>query len=298
MFSVVCVGGTGIGPQMRGLRQRNDFIIGTPGRLKDLIDRRALNPAHINTIVLDEADRMLDMGFIDDMRYVMQRMPTIRHTLFFSATMSPDIEKVVDDFLHDPKHVSVKTRDTSKNVDQDVVHIKATEQKVDVLHEILMRAGFEKVLVFGRTKHGVEKLAKTLERRGIDAESIHGNKSHGQRVRALNSFKAGHSQVLVATDVAARGLDIPSVSHVINYDVPTTYEDYIHRIGRTGRADKTGSALTFIGGGKKVVMTPGSSERTQAGPSHRRQAQSRPAKGRRPRRRVHGGGEGRVRRLA
>lgn len=288
MYSVVCVGGANINPQLRALRERNDFIIGTPGRLKDLMDRGAVHVDRINTIVLDEADRMLDMGFINDMRLVMGRMPKERQTLFFSATMSPDIEKVIGEFLRNPVRVSVKTRDTSKNVDQDVVHIKSTEHKVDVLHALLTQPEFEKVLVFGRTKHGVEKLATLLSRRGVQAESIHGNKDHNRRVRALTAFKQGRAQVLVATDVAARGLDIPSVSHVINYDVPTTYDDYVHRIGRTGRADKKGVALTFIGGGIRPAVT------TEA-PAERRQEA-------RPRRSGSFGGrrfgESRVQRLA
>jgi superfamily II DNA/RNA helicase len=279
IFSVVCVGGVGIGPQLRALRDRNEFVIGTPGRLKDLIDRGALHPDAMNTIVLDEADRMLDMGFIGDMRLVMAKMPKERQTLFFSATMSPDIEKVVGEFLRDPAYVSVKKRDTSKNVDQDVVHVKPTEDKVDVLHSFLTKPGFEKVLVFGRTKHGVEKLTTQLIRRGVSADSIHGNKNHSQRVRALTGFKQGKVQVLVATDVAARGLDIPSVSHVINYEVPTTYDDYVHRIGRTGRADKTGVALTFIGSGKRAVAahdTPDEQPHVARSPAHPRSATARP----------------------
>ncbi len=255
IYSVVCVGGVGIGPQLRALRDRNEFIIGTPGRLKDLIDRGALRPSDVNTIVLDEADRMLDMGFINEMREVMRKMPKERQTLFFSATMSPDIEKVVGEFLHDPEYVSVKKRDTSKNVDQSVVHIKPTEDKMEVLHAHLVKPEFEKVIVFGRTKHGVEKLTKQLVHRGLSADSIHGNKNHSQRVRALDSFKQGRTKVLVATDVAARGLDIPSVSHVINFDIPATYDDYVHRIGRTGRADKTGIALTFIGNGVRQAKS-------------------------------------------
>jgi superfamily II DNA/RNA helicase len=326
IFSVVCVGGVGISPQLRALRQQNDFVIGTPGRLKDLIDRKALFPEDINTIVLDEADRMLDMGFINDMREVMRIMPKERQTLFFSATMSPDIQKVIGEFLHNPEQVSVKKRDTSKNVDQDVVHIKPTEDKVDVLHAHLKQAGFEKVLVFGRTKHGVEKLTKQLIRRGVSADSIHGNKNHSQRVRALDSFKQGKTQVLVATDVAARGLDIPSVSHVINYEVPTTYDDYVHRIGRTGRADKKGIALTFIGNGMRQAVAepeyapehrnarpthsrpmharPAHARDTQARPVRTRSAQERPAPARRPttsRRPSHSDssyGDGSVRRLA
>jgi len=247
IFSVVCVGGANIIPQIRDLRRFNQFIIGTPGRLKDLMERRALNLGDINTVVLDEADRMLDMGFIEDMRFLMSKMPSPRHTLFFSATMSKDIERLIGEFLRDPVSISVKTRDTSKNVDQDIIKMKAGQDKVDALHELLNQSGFDKVLIFGRTKHGVSRLATDLAKRGFKAESIHGNKTHPQRQRALGSFKEGRVQILVATDVAARGLDIPNVSHVINFDIPATYEDYIHRIGRTGRANATGKALTFVG---------------------------------------------------
>ncbi len=246
IYSVCAVGGVSISPQLRALRQKNEFVIGTPGRLKDLVERRALNLKDYATIVLDEADRMLDMGFIDDMRYIMERMPTPRQTLFFSATLSPDIERLVGQFLTDPVRVMVKKRDTSKNVHQDVVRIAPGIDKVDVLHDLIGHPDFAKVLVFGRTKHGVEKLAGILGKRGIRAESIHGNKSHGQRQRALQNFKQNRAQVLVATDVAARGLDIPAVTHVINFDLPNTYDDYVHRIGRTGRADMSGKALTFI----------------------------------------------------
>lgn len=247
IFSVVCVGGTSIVPQIRELRRLNQFVIGTPGRLKDLIERRVLSLSDVGTVVLDEADRMLDMGFIGDMKYLMSKMPALRHTLFFSATMSKEIEKLIGEFLREPVSISVKTRDTSKNVDQDIVRMKPGQDKITALHDLLTQEGFSRVLIFGRTKHGVSKLASELSKRGFKAESIHGNKTHVQRQRALGSFKTGQVQVLVATDVAARGLDIPNVSHVINFDVPATYEDYIHRIGRTGRADTTGKALTFVG---------------------------------------------------
>ncbi|MEK7612757.1 MAG: DEAD/DEAH box helicase [Patescibacteria group bacterium] len=246
LFSVCVVGGASIGPQLSALRHKNNFVIGTPGRLKDLIERGSIRLNEYQTVVLDEADRMLDMGFINDMRYVMKGMPQARHTLFFSATLSREIEGLIKEFLRDPVHVSVKTGDTAKNVEQDVVKIIPGTQKVDVLHELLIQKEFNKVLIFGRTKHGVEKLSKLLASRGFAAESIHGNKSHSQRQRALAKFKDNHAQVLVATDVAARGLDIANVSHVINYDLPMTYDDYVHRIGRTGRGDKRGKALTFI----------------------------------------------------
>jgi len=248
IFSACCVGGANIMQQIRDLRHVNQFVIGTPGRLKDLIERKNLDLSTTNTVVLDEADRMLDMGFIADMRYLMSKMPKIRHTLFFSATMSKEIERLIHEFLREPVSISVKTRETSKNIDQDIVRMKAGQDKLDALCDLLIKKeDFQKVLIFGRTKHGVQKLSVALSKRGFAAESIHGNKTHGQRQRALSLFKEGRIQALVATDVAARGLDIPNVSHVINFDIPATYEDYIHRIGRTGRAEKTGKALTFVG---------------------------------------------------
>lgn len=245
---MVAVGGANIGPQVSALRHDPAFVIGTPGRLKDLIERRALDLSGFGTVVLDEADRMLDMGFIDDMRMILAKMRKERHTLFFSATMSRDIERLIGDFLTSPVVISVKTRDTPSSVDQDVVRIPRGKDKFEVLAELLKDREFSRVLVFGRTKFGVEKLAKALSRLHIHAESIHGNKTHGARIRALDAFKSGKVSVLVATDVAARGLDIPAVSHVINYDLPSTYEDYVHRIGRTGRASLKGRALTFVDG--------------------------------------------------
>lgn len=243
--SVSVVGGANINPQIRALRNNPYFVIGTPGRLKDLVERRVLDLSKFQTVVLDEADRMLDMGFIHDMREILSQMSPERHTLFFSATLSSDIERLIGDFLKDPVRISVKTGDTSKNVHQDVVRTQG-KNKVDILHELLSNPEFDKVLVFGRTKHGVEKLSKTLTEMGIPAASIHGNKSQNHRQRALGEFKQNRVKVLVATDVAARGLDIPKVSHVINFDVPGTYEDYVHRIGRTGRAGEMGKALTFV----------------------------------------------------
>ena len=245
---MVAVGGANIGPQIRDLKHDPAFVIGTPGRLKDLLERKALVLTDFGTVVLDEADRMLDMGFIDDMRLILSKMRKERHTLFFSATMGKDIQKLIGDFLDQPVIISVKTRDTPSSVDQDVVRIPRGKDKFEVLAELLKDREFSRVLVFGRTKFGVEKLAKALSRLHIHAESIHGNKTQGARQRALEAFKAGKVSVLVATDVAARGLDIPAVSHVINYDLPSTYEDYVHRIGRTGRAALKGKALTFIQG--------------------------------------------------
>lgn len=246
IMSVVCVGGAPIGPQMSRLKMGPQFVIGTPGRLKDLVERGKIYLNTFNSLVLDEADRMLDMGFVGDMREIVAEMPTERQTLFFSATMSPAIEKLVGEFLNNPVRVSVKTRDTSKNIDQDVIRVERGADKFSILCEFLSKEECTKVLVFGRTKHGVEKLAKTLVSKGVRSESIHGNKTHSHRQRSLGAFKENRVKVLVATDVAARGLDIPDVSHVINFDLPATYADYVHRIGRTGRADKPGKALTFI----------------------------------------------------
>ncbi|MDP2652002.1 MAG: DEAD/DEAH box helicase, partial [bacterium] len=240
---MVAVGGTNIGPQITQLKHDPAFVIGTPGRLKDLMERKALTLSGFGTVVLDEADRMLDMGFIDDMRMILGKMSKERHTLFFSATMGKEIERLIGDFLTSPVVISVKTHDTPSSVDQDVVRIPRGKDKFEMLAELLKDSEFSRVLVFGRTKFGVEKLAKALSRLHIYAESIHGNKTYGARIRALEAFKAGKVGVLVATDVAARGLDIPAVSHVINYDLPSTYEDYIHRIGRTGRASLKGRAL-------------------------------------------------------
>ena len=246
MFSAVCVGGAPIFRQIKSLKYFNNFVIGTPGRIKDLMDRRVLDLSTFTAVVLDEADRMLDMGFIADMRYMMDQMPKDKQTLFFSATMSKEIERLIHEFLREPVRISVKTGDTAKSVDQDVVHIKRGENKVDVLADLLSRPGFDRVIVFGKTKHGVERLAEALARKGIRVASLHGDKRHAHRQKALKAFKDNQAQVMIATDVAARGIDVSGVTHVINFDIPSTYEDYVHRIGRTGRAGKGGMALTFV----------------------------------------------------
>ncbi|HET7630537.1 MAG TPA: DEAD/DEAH box helicase [Candidatus Saccharimonadales bacterium] len=246
LYSAVCVGGTNIDRQIRELKRQPHVIIGTPGRLKDLLNRRVLNLKHVNTFVLDEADRMLDMGFIADIRFVADLLPPERQTLCFSATMTPTIRQLVDDFMSDPETVSVRTGETSDHVDQDVVEAYDKLHKLELLSDMLAQAEFEKVLVFGETKYGVQRLADNLAKAGIAAQAIHGNKSQSQRQRALKAFKSDQVKVLVATDVAARGLDIPNVSHVINFDQPNTYEDYVHRIGRTGRGGQVGKALTFV----------------------------------------------------
>ncbi len=246
LWAVCCVGGASIVPQMKALGRPYNFLIGTPGRLRDLIERNKIRLSEYATVVLDEADRMLDMGFIADVKFMVSQMAKQRHTLFFSATMSREIEGLIKQFLTDPVMISVKTGDTAQLVDQDVVRVPVGKNKLDVLQDLLNQSGFTKVLIFGKTKHGVQRLTEDLNKRGFLAEAIHGNKNQGQRMRALKSFKDHRVKVLVATDVAARGLDISGITHVINFDIPATYDDYIHRIGRTGRAGKKGQALTFV----------------------------------------------------
>ncbi len=243
--TVLCIGGMSLWRQKNELKQSNNFVIGTPGRIRDLIGERSLSLSQFHTVVLDEADRMVDIGFINDIKYFISLLPTNRQSLFFSATISGKVNEILKAFVHNPVTVSVKTQDTAENIDQDVVKVNRHE-KIDKLHDLLTQDGFEKVLVFGRTKWGVQKLTDELVRRGLRAAAIHGNKSQGQRQRVLDQFKRNEISILLATDVASRGLDIPDVSHVINYDMPASYEDYVHRIGRTGRVNKKGVALTFI----------------------------------------------------
>lgn len=245
IFSTTCVGGVGIGPQIKSLRRQNHFVIATPGRILDLIERKCFRPERVTTVVLDEADRMLDMGFIGDMRKILSLTPASRETLLFSATMPEAAEKLVHDFQKNPVTVSVKKRDVTNSIEQDVVHYNHSD-KFKTLTDLFEDSSLQRVLVFGAMKHSVEKLSKQLIAHGIKAESIHGNKSHPQRQRALKNFKSGQARVLVATDVAARGIHVENVTHVINYDLPESFADYVHRIGRTGRADKRGKALSFV----------------------------------------------------
>ena len=247
VYSAVCIGGSNIKNQIFALRRNPAFVVGTPGRLKDLINRKCLNPSGFTNVILDEVDRMLDMGFIHDIKHLMSLLPIKRQSLFFSATVSNETDLLARRFLNNPAKISVKSGDTADNVEQDIVRVKDRSKKIDSLHDLLINSEFKKVLIFGRTKRGVESLSNTLRGRGFKADSIHGDKSQAKRERVLNQFKANQLHALVATDVAARGLDIADITHVINYDLPATYEDYIHRIGRTGRANKTGKALTFVG---------------------------------------------------
>lgn len=245
LHSALCIGGASLDKQIKQLRRRPHFVIGTPGRLKDLNQRKILNFAHFSSFVLDEVDRMLDMGFIQDVRYMISRLPQKRHSLFFSATVTDRVKGVMKSFLTNHVSVVVEAEKPADNVNQDVIKTNGRD-KVEVLHELLIKDGFDKVLVFGRTKWGMEKLARKLDRRGFNVDSIHGDKTQSQRQKALEKFRNNQVQALLATDVASRGLDIDDVTHVINYDLPQSYEDYVHRIGRTGRADKTGDALTFV----------------------------------------------------
>jgi superfamily II DNA/RNA helicase len=246
LHSVLVVGGASVNRQRAELNRRPQVVIGTPGRLKDLVNQRILNLSGVKVLVLDEADRMLDMGFIRDIRFLVSLLPRARQSLCFSATMPRDIETLVREMMIAPISVSVKTGVRSEFIEQDVIRASSKEHKLEILNDLLRQPDFDKVLVFGRTKWGVQKLADNLNALGHVTESIHGNKSQPQRQRALDAFKKDNVRILVATDVAARGLDIPDVSHVINFDQPNTYDDYIHRIGRTGRAGKAGSALTFV----------------------------------------------------
>jgi len=245
MYSVLCIGGVSMNRQIQRLRQRSNFVIGTPGRLKDLEQRRVLKLRSFTTIVLDEVDRMLDMGFIQDVQYLISFLPDRKQSLFFSATIEGKVREVMAGFLRNPVIVSVKTRDMADNVNHEVVRI-AGRNKIDVLHDLLNKPGFDKVLVFGRTKWSMEKLARTLIDRGFKATAIHSNKTQSQRQKALTQFKNGTVKILLATDVAQRGLDIANVTHVINFDLPETQTDYIHRIGRTGRVDKKGVAISLV----------------------------------------------------
>ncbi|PIP32377.1 hypothetical protein COY59_04110 [Candidatus Gottesmanbacteria bacterium CG_4_10_14_0_8_um_filter_37_24] len=246
IYSVLCIGGASINRQISEIRRNPHLVIGTPGRLKDLIQRRMLNLATFKNIVLDEVDRMIDIGFIHDIRFIVSLLPKSRQSLFFSATVPQEVNGIVQSFLTNPVTISVKVQEIAEHIHQDVIRVKDKNEKIEKLNSMLRQSEFTKVLIFGRTKWGVERLSRSLKEKGFNADSIHGNKSQNQRLTVLSMFKQNRLQILVATDIAARGLDIVDVSHVINYDEPSTYTDYIHRIGRTGRAQKSGKAVTFV----------------------------------------------------
>lgn len=244
--STVIFGGVGIQPQINRLKQGVDIVVGTPGRLLDLVSQRALDLSHIEILVLDEADRMLDMGFIHDIRKIIRLVPKQRQTLFFSATYSSDIKKLSDTILVNPEMVEVARQNTTaETVSQTVYHVPKSRKR-ELLAHLINDGQWEQVLVFTKTKHGANRLAKQLELDGITAAAIHGNKSQTARTRALADFKDSKVRALVATDIAARGLDIDALPYVVNYEIPFVAEDYVHRIGRTGRAGSTGEAISLV----------------------------------------------------
>ena len=246
IYSSLLMGGTGYNKQMFELRRNPNFVIGTPGRIKDMLEKKALNLSDFQNVILDEVDLMVDIGFIKTVEYFISLLSKNRQSLFFSATVDKKVSQILQAFVDNPITISVKKQETAEFIDQDVIYIQDKSQKIEKLHDLLNQQEFNKVLVFGRTKWNVEKLTRELESRGFKVGAIHGNKSQPYRQRILQDFKMEKIQVLLATDVASRGLDIENVSHVINYDTPESYDDYIHRIGRTGRANKKGVALTFV----------------------------------------------------
>ena len=246
IYSALCIGGANMWRQKEELRRNPNFVIGTPGRLGDHIRSHSINLNYFESVVLDEADRMVDDGFLPEIRQIISQLPDNRQSLFFSATVNEKVRWILQSFVVDPVTVSVKSGDITENIKQEVVRVVSPNTKATELMKMLDKAEFEKVLIFGRTKHGVQKLSDNLVERGYKSGAIHGNKNQSQRIKILDQFKRDYIQILIATDVASRGLDIPNVSHVINFDLPESYENYIHRIGRTGRADKKGVALTFV----------------------------------------------------
>lgn len=247
LYSACFIGGTNINRDLQNLRKNSHVVIATPGRLLDLADRRAIDLGKFNTLVLDEFDRMLDMGFIRDVNRILGSMKQRSQSMLFSATLDRSQQEMINQILDNPVTVKVSEGNRSgDSIEQDIIRVKPGEDKFVILKDMLGRNEFEKVLLFEETKHRVSRLCMKLNRAGIPSEQIHGNKSQNARQNALKAFKKGKVKVLVATDVAARGLDISDVSHVINYQVPQNHDSYIHRIGRTGRAGKSGKAYTFV----------------------------------------------------
>jgi len=239
-------GGVSINNQIAALRRGVDIVVATPGRLMDHMQRRTIDMRHVEVLVLDEADRMLDMGFINDVRKIVSKVPTNRQTMLFSATISPEVKTLAADMLKSPKVIQIgRPRNPIETITQ---HFYAVEKalKIDLLLHMIEDWRMFSVLVFSRTKYGADKISRRLTRAGIVAVSIHSNRTQNQRQQALDGFRSGKYHVMVATDIAARGIDVEGISHVINYDVPTHAEDYVHRIGRTGRAAATGDAITFV----------------------------------------------------
>lgn len=244
--SCVIFGGVKINPQIARLRQRTDIVIATPGRLLDLVQQKALDLSAVEILVLDEADRMLDMGFVHDIRRILKLLPKKRQNLMFSATYSNEIEGMADKLMQNPFRISVARKNTAAETVKQAVHPVDKTRKRELLSYLIGSNNWRQVLVFTRTKHGANRLTKQLELDGLKSAAIHGNKSQGARTRALREFKENKIRVLVATDIAARGLDIDKLPHVVNYDLPQVPEDYVHRIGRTGRAENDGMAVSLV----------------------------------------------------
>ncbi len=244
--STVIFGGVGIKPQVAILRKGVDIVIATPGRLLDLAEQRAINLSQVECLTLDEADRMLDMGFIHDIKKVLALLPKHRQNLLFSATFSNEIKKLADGLLNKPTLIEVACRNATSEMVEQTVHRVDKDRKRELLSHLITTRDWKQVLVFTRTKHGANRLTKQLEKDGISAAAIHGNKSQSARTKALINFKEGSVSVLVATDIAARGIDIDQLPHVVNYELPNIPEDYVHRIGRTGRAGNEGEAVSLV----------------------------------------------------
>jgi ATP-dependent RNA helicase RhlE len=244
--STVVFGGVGIHPQIDALKRGVDILVATPGRLLDHVQQRTVDLRRVEILVLDEADRMLDMGFIHDIRRIIKLLPQKRQNLLFSATFPEEIRTLAGTFMHDPVTVEVARRNTPAELVDQIAHPVSHDRKRALLAHLVKSNDWQQVLVFTRTKHGANRLAEQLETDGIEADAIHGNKSQGARTRALKRFKDQELRVLVATDIAARGLDIESLPHVVNYDLPHVPEDYVHRIGRTGRAGAEGAAVSLV----------------------------------------------------
>ncbi len=252
--TAVVFGGVGITPQIRAVENGVDVLIATPGRLLDLIQQRKLSLRQVQIFVLDEADRMLDMGFIHDIRKVLTMIPQKRQTLFFSATMPPEIEKLASTMLNQPVRIEVTpVSSTAEKISQKLMYVEKAHKR-DLLRHILKNPEFQRVIVFTRTKHGANRVTEVLEKNRIPSAAIHGNKSQNARQKALEMFKTGKIQVLIATDIAARGIDVDGITHVINFEVPNISESYVHRIGRTARAGASGEAISFCDGEEKSFI--------------------------------------------
>jgi len=252
--SAVVFGGVGMQPQVQRLAQTLDILVATPGRLLDHLRQRTVDLSGVRTLVLDEADRMLDMGFIHDVKRILSMLPKQRQNLFFSATFSDEIKALSDSILHDPQEVEVARRNAPAELVDQKVYMVRKEAKRHLLAQLVKSHQWYQVLVFTRTKHGANRLAEQLARDGIPALAIHGNKSQSARTRALADFKSSDIQVLVATDIAARGIDIKELPHVVNFDLPNVPEDYVHRIGRTGRASMSGEAISLVSDDERQML--------------------------------------------